>query len=111
MHGTVKPHYRPEDVYAGNLLGRLEALHSGVTTMLDWFHCRAEPRARRRRRRRAAGRAGTVDLLLRRRVGHPRPVDAEIRRVRSDFPGTAWSPWRWGCAVPEDTGMDTVARS
>ncbi|MEU9370499.1 amidohydrolase family protein [Streptomyces avermitilis] len=38
MHGTVKPHYRPEDVYAGTLLGRLEALHSGVTTMLDWYH-------------------------------------------------------------------------
>ena len=39
MHGTLRPHYRPEDVYLGNLLGRIEALHSGVTTMLDWFHC------------------------------------------------------------------------
>src|SRR6202522_3376561 len=38
MHDTVKPHYRPEDIYLGNLLGRLEALHSGVITMLDWFH-------------------------------------------------------------------------
>ncbi|MEV6028796.1 hypothetical protein [Streptomyces sp. NPDC052036] len=27
--------YRPEDAYLGNLLGRVEALHSGVTTMLD----------------------------------------------------------------------------
>ncbi|MCL6517225.1 amidohydrolase family protein [Alicyclobacillus sp.] len=27
---------RPEDVYIGNLLGALEALDSGVTTLLDW---------------------------------------------------------------------------
>src|SRR5215472_6356035 len=39
MHGTIRPHYRPDDVYLGNLLGRIEALNSGVTTMLDWFHC------------------------------------------------------------------------
>jgi 5-methylthioadenosine/S-adenosylhomocysteine deaminase len=38
MHGTLGPHYRPEDVYLGNLLGRIEALGSGVTTLLDWFH-------------------------------------------------------------------------
>src|SRR5436190_18068421 len=43
VHGTLKPHYRPEDVYLGNLLGRLEALNSGVTTMLDWFHCAGRP--------------------------------------------------------------------
>ncbi|QSO49387.1 amidohydrolase family protein [Alicyclobacillus mengziensis] len=27
---------RPEDVYIGNLLGALEALDAGITTMLDW---------------------------------------------------------------------------
>ncbi|MEU8355898.1 amidohydrolase family protein [Nonomuraea sp. NPDC048882] len=43
VHGTLKPHYRPEDVYLGNLLGRIEALSSGVTTMLDWFHCSDRP--------------------------------------------------------------------
>lgn len=43
MHGKLRPHYRPEDVYLGNLLGRLEALNSGVTTMLDWFHCSDRP--------------------------------------------------------------------
>ncbi|MFD2470857.1 amidohydrolase family protein [Amycolatopsis silviterrae] len=43
MHGTLRPHYQPEDVYLGNLLGRLEALNSGVTTMLDWFHCSDRP--------------------------------------------------------------------
>ncbi|MGV9295021.1 amidohydrolase family protein [Amycolatopsis sp. NPDC003676] len=43
MHEKLRPHYRPEDVYLGNLLGRLEALNSGVTTMLDWFHCSDRP--------------------------------------------------------------------
>jgi cytosine/adenosine deaminase-related metal-dependent hydrolase len=43
MHGMLKPHYRPEDVYLGTLLGRLEALHAGVTTMLDWCHAALTP--------------------------------------------------------------------
>jgi len=31
-------HFRPEDIYAGNLLGALEALDAGVTTTVDWSH-------------------------------------------------------------------------
>lgn len=31
-------HFRPEDVYAGNLLAAIEALDSGVTTTVDWSH-------------------------------------------------------------------------
>jgi cytosine/adenosine deaminase-related metal-dependent hydrolase len=30
--------YRPEDVYAGNLLSAIEAVDAGVTTSLDWSH-------------------------------------------------------------------------
>ncbi|GGP75150.1 amidohydrolase family protein [Saccharothrix coeruleofusca] len=30
--------FRPEDVYAGNLLGAVEALDAGVTTTVDWSH-------------------------------------------------------------------------
>jgi cytosine/adenosine deaminase-related metal-dependent hydrolase len=37
--GALAPAYRPEDVYAGNLLGALEALDHGITTILDWSHC------------------------------------------------------------------------
>lgn len=35
--------YRPEDVYAGNMWGALEALNAGVTTLVDWSHCNNTP--------------------------------------------------------------------
>ena len=34
----IAPHYRPEDVHIGNLLGALGAIDSGVTTVLDFSH-------------------------------------------------------------------------
>ena len=34
-HGRT---FRPEDVYAGNLLGAIEAIDAGVTTTVDWSH-------------------------------------------------------------------------
>jgi cytosine/adenosine deaminase-related metal-dependent hydrolase len=40
---TLGPHYRPEDVYIGNLLGALGALSSGITTLLDWSHVMNTP--------------------------------------------------------------------
>jgi 5-methylthioadenosine/S-adenosylhomocysteine deaminase len=30
--------FRPQDIYAGNLLSGLEALEAGVTTSVDWSH-------------------------------------------------------------------------
>lgn len=33
---TYGPHYQPEDVYAGTLVGLLGAVESGVTTVVDW---------------------------------------------------------------------------
>jgi cytosine/adenosine deaminase-related metal-dependent hydrolase len=120
MHRTVKPHYQPEDVYAGTLLGRLEALHSGVTTMLDWYHVaqsHAHEDAAVAALRDAPGRSifclgagwGTADA-----------VDDDIRRVRSGLTGDGLSGDRLsgdglvtmalGLRGPDDTGMDTVAR-
>ncbi|MBP2365183.1 amidohydrolase family protein [Pseudonocardia parietis] len=31
-------HFRPEDIYAGNLLAAIEAIDAGVTTTVDWSH-------------------------------------------------------------------------
>ena len=30
--------FRPQDIYAGNLLGAMEAIDAGVTTTVDWSH-------------------------------------------------------------------------
>ena len=35
--------YKPEDIYAGNLAGALEALDAGVTCVLDFSHCLISP--------------------------------------------------------------------
>ncbi|WP_114750019.1 amidohydrolase family protein [Pleomorphovibrio marinus] len=36
--GPLAASYRPEDVYVGTLLGSLEALNAGITTLFDWSH-------------------------------------------------------------------------
>ncbi len=108
VHGTLKPHYGPEDVYLGNLLGRLEALHSGVTTMLDWFHCGRTPEhadAAVQGLRDAPGRSifcygagwGTTAL-----------VADEIRRLRSGLSDDGLVIMAWGLRGPELTDLDTV---
>ena len=38
IHFGVSRFYRPEDTEIANLLGALEALDAGVTTLLDWSH-------------------------------------------------------------------------
>ncbi len=38
IHTGVSKYFRPEDTYAGNYLGALEALDSGITTLVDWSH-------------------------------------------------------------------------
>lgn len=41
--GELRPRYRPDDVYAGNLLSAYGALNAGVTTVLDWSHVGNSP--------------------------------------------------------------------
>jgi cytosine/adenosine deaminase-related metal-dependent hydrolase len=40
---SVSPAYTAADVHLGNLLGAVEALESGVTTILDFSHCNNTP--------------------------------------------------------------------
>lgn len=106
MHGTLRPHYQPEDVYLGNLLGRIEALGSGVTTMLDWFHCSDRPEnadAAIQALRVAPGRsvfcycAGAID--------EP-DIAPEIKRVRAQLPDEGMA---LGLRGPQLTTMDITA--
>jgi len=40
-HFGIGPHYRPDDIYIGNLVAGLTALDQGITTVLDFSHnCR-----------------------------------------------------------------------
>ena len=43
LHAGLSGHFRPEDTYLGNLLGTVEALDGGITTLLDWSHNLATP--------------------------------------------------------------------
>jgi 5-methylthioadenosine/S-adenosylhomocysteine deaminase len=38
VRGVLGKIYSPEDMYAANLVGALEALDSGITTLVDWSH-------------------------------------------------------------------------
>ncbi|MFI5797944.1 amidohydrolase family protein [Streptomyces sp. NPDC051677] len=110
MHGTVKPHYRPEDVYAGTLLGRLEALHCGVTTMLDWYHVAQTPQHEDAAVAALRDAPGRSIFCLGAGWGTPDPVDADIRRVHSQLADGGPVTMALGLRGPEATSMDTVAR-
>ncbi|KOV56848.1 amidohydrolase family protein [Streptomyces sp. MMG1121] len=110
MHGTVKAHYTPEDVYAATLLGRLEALHSGITTMLDWYHVAQDHEhedAAIAALREAPGRS---IFCLGAGWATSRPVDDDIRRVRAEVDGHGLVTMAFGLRGADDTGMDTLTR-
>lgn len=82
--------YRPEDVYAGTLLGALAALDSGVTTLVDWAHIQASPAHA------DASVAALRDAGIRAVFAHSdrvrpdadsRPHPADLRRVRNELLG------------------------
>jgi cytosine/adenosine deaminase-related metal-dependent hydrolase len=37
-HGLLALHYRPEDIYLGNLISGLGAIDAGITTLMDFSH-------------------------------------------------------------------------
>ena len=43
MLDNIGVQYRPDDVYIANLMGALEALNAGITTLLDWSHVNNTP--------------------------------------------------------------------
>jgi len=67
----VGPRFRPEDVYAGTLLGSLEALNAGITTLVDWAHINNTPEHA------DAGIAALTDAGIRAMYGHGCPTHPE----------------------------------
>ena len=43
VHANIATHYKPEDIYIGNLIGSLNQINSGTTTIFDWSHGNATP--------------------------------------------------------------------
>ena len=39
MHATTVPCFTPDDVYLANLVGAMNQINSGTTTLFDWHHC------------------------------------------------------------------------
>ncbi|GII34258.1 amidohydrolase family protein [Planotetraspora mira] len=109
VHGTLKPHYEPEDVYLGNMLGRLEALHSGVTTMLDWFHAAQSPEHADAALAGLRAVPGRSILCYGAGYRTDDQIDAEVRRVRSDVPEDGLVTMALGLRGPGEATMNMVA--
>ena len=43
MHTKIAPRYTPDDTYLGNLVGSLNQINCGTTTILDWCHNNSTP--------------------------------------------------------------------
>ena len=43
MHAAIAPRFAPDDIRIANLVGALNQLNSGVTTMVDWCHNNPTP--------------------------------------------------------------------
>jgi 5-methylthioadenosine/S-adenosylhomocysteine deaminase len=43
MHRGLATHYRPEDIYIANLMGALNQITNGATTLVDWYHNNPTP--------------------------------------------------------------------
>ncbi|GAA3720370.1 hypothetical protein GCM10022224_102960 [Nonomuraea antimicrobica] len=96
-------------VYVGTLLGRLEALHSGVTTMLDWYHIVQSHEHENAAVAALRDTPGRSIFCLGAGWGTPDPVDAEIRRVRSSLAGDGLVTMALGLRGPEDTSRPTAS--
>ena len=43
VRGRIAPHYRPDDVHISNLMGALNQINCGTTTLGDWCHNNPTP--------------------------------------------------------------------
>jgi 5-methylthioadenosine/S-adenosylhomocysteine deaminase len=91
MLNNIGIQYRPEDVYIANLMGALEAINAGITTLLDWSHVNNTPEHA------DAAVAGLTEAGIRAIYAHGVPVGhdwwayssrehpEDIRRIRKTY--------------------------
>ena len=114
--GDVGAGYRPEDVYAGTLLGALAALDAGITTLVDWAHIQNSPAHS------DASVAALRDSGIRAVFAHGWPIraagpavpeqhPADIRRVRNELlaDDSALVTCAMGARGPDYAGLEVTA--
>jgi 5-methylthioadenosine/S-adenosylhomocysteine deaminase len=91
MLNNIGMQYRAQDVYIANLMGALEALNAGITTLLDWSHVDNTPEHA------DAAIAGLTEAGIRAIYAHGVPVGGDwwaysshehpedIRRIRKQY--------------------------
>ena len=91
MLDNIGRQYRADDVYIANLMGALEALNGGITTLLDWSHVNNTPEHS------DAAVAGLTEAGIRAIYAHGVPVGndwwayssrehpEDIRRIRKQY--------------------------
>ncbi len=84
VHANLAPRYTPGDTYLGNLLGTLNQIDSGTTTIFDWCHNNATPEHS------DAAIDGLIDSGVRAVFGHgtvkPDPKEGEPHYSRIPHP-------------------------
>lgn len=109
VHGTLKPQYSPEDIYLSNLFGRLEALHSGVTTMLDWFHAAQSPEHADAAAAALRDAPGRSIFCFGAGYRTEQAIEAEVRRMRDQIPDDGRLLLALGVRGPDEIALDVVA--
>ena len=91
MLDNIGIQYRAEDVYIANLMGALEAINAGITTLLDWSHVNNTPEHA------DAAIHGLAEAGIRGIYAHGPPVGAswwaysskehpeDLRRIRKEY--------------------------
>ncbi|HTZ80465.1 MAG TPA: amidohydrolase family protein [Stellaceae bacterium] len=82
MHAAVAPAFTPEDIHVSTLVGALNQLHSGTTTLVDWCHNNPTP-AHTERAIDALQESGIRAVFLH---GSPKPDPKPGQRHFSEIP-------------------------
>ncbi|HVT70983.1 MAG TPA: amidohydrolase family protein [Trebonia sp.] len=116
LHLGLSGLFRPEDTYAGNLLGAVEALDSGITTLLDWSHNVNTPEhsdaaiaaLRESGIRAIFAHGGGADMY---QVPSTVPHDEDVRRIRDQYFSSADQLLTMAMALrgPQFATMDITA--
>lgn len=108
MHATIAPRYTANDTYLGNLVGALNQINLGATTIFDWCHNNATPAHT------DAGIRGLQEAGIRALFGHGSPKPDAVAGARHfseiPHPRTELERLRNG-ALSDDDALVTLAMS